>query len=397
MPVADFILSTDKRRRRFRHVAFWVVYAIYFYLQGISPDCVKGLNPAEVYQFAFTSLYCFLPACILCVYASLYVLYPLFLRTQRYLTFSISFLILFLLSTAVNYFMAALFFKVSCHCDLSSVPFMRIFSLGFLNSQNAIIAGGIALGIRLTRTWFMQRRENIVLTQQRTKARLGMIRVKLHPDYLVDSLGSIKEHLLARQPDAPAMIIQLSDLLSYWLYEGDEELVSVEKELSVIQKFMLLQKSRYNPPLPMELRIEAGINKDSYIVPMLLLPITQAIHDIAAEESGDHRFLQVVVTTSGHRLCFRLNASAPVTWSRQDTGLAETLNNVTSRLGLCEKSSYTLDVKDNGNSVTVVIEVPMHLRPSGMPEYRPAVQQPIIVDHDVPTPITPITVDHDVS
>ena len=382
MTFAGFILSPDQRHRRLRHVTFWIVYAIYFYLQGISPDCIKGLNPAEVYQFAFTSVYCFLPACMLCVYASLYVLHPLFLRTKRYLLFGFSFLILFLLRTAVNYFTATLFYKVSCHCDLSSVPFMRIFSLGFLNSQNAIIAGGIALGIKLTRTWFMQRRENIVLTQLRTKARLSMIRVKLHPDYLVDSLGSIKEHLLARQPDSPAMIIQLSDLLSYWLYEGDEELVPVEKELSVIQKFMQLERSRHNPPLSMDLRVEAA-TKDSYIVPMLLLPITQAVYEIAAEEKGDHRFLRVIVTTGSHRLRLRLIASAPIAWSRQDTALAETIQNVTSRLGLCEKGGYTLDVEDNGNSVTVLIEVPMHIHPYGVPEYRPIIQQPITADHDL--------------
>jgi len=310
-------------------------------------------------------------------------LYPLFLRTRRYLTFGFSFLILFLLSIFVNYFAATLFLKVSCHCDTASIPFMRKFALGFLNSQNAIIAGGLALGIKLTRTWFMQRRENIALTRQKTKARLDMIRVKLHPDYLVDSLGSIKEHLLARRHDSPAMIIQLSDLLSYWLYEGDEELVSVEKELSVIQKFMLLERSRHNPPLSMELRIETVI-KDSYIVPMLLLPITQAVYEIAAEEKGDHRFLQIIVTTSGHRLCFQLKASAPIAWSRQDTALAETIQNVTSRLGLCEKNSYTLDVEDNGNNVTVLIEVPMHLRPSGIPDHRPIVHQPTTVVHDLP-------------
>lgn len=383
MTFAGFILSPDKRHRRIRHAVFWTVYATYFYMQSISPDCIKGLQPSEVYQFAFHSLYSFLPACILCVYASLYVLYPLFLRTRRYLTFGFSFLILFLLSIAVNYFAAMLFLKVSCHCDLASIPFMRKFALGSLNSQNAIIVGGLALGIKLTRTWFLQRRENIALTRQKMKVRLGMIRGKLHPDYLVDSLGSIKEHLLGRQPDSPAMIIQLSDLLSYWLYEGDEELVSVEKELSVIQKFMLLERSRHDLPLSMELRVEAAL-KDSFVVPMLLLPITQAVYEIAAEEKGDHRFLQIIVTTSGHRLCFRLKASAPIAWSRQDTALAETIQDVTSRLELCEKNGYTLDVEDNGNSITVLIEVPIHLRPSGIPDHRPIVHQPTTAVHDLP-------------
>ncbi|MBS1604202.1 MAG: histidine kinase [Bacteroidetes bacterium] len=281
MTVAAFILSSDKHHRRLRHTAFWTVYGIYFYLQSISPDCVKGLQRSEVFSYAFHSLFSFLPACIGCVYASLYVLYPLFLQTRRYKTFAFSFFILFLLTIFVNYSGSVLFFAVSCHCDPASIPFMRKFALGLLNSHNAIIAGGLALGIKLTRTWFMQRRENIALTRNNAKTRLSMIRVKLHPDYLVDSLGSIKEHLLAGQPDSPAMIIQLSDLLSYWLYEGDEELVPVEKELSVIQKFMTLERSRQNPPLPMDLRVEAEI-KELYIVPMLLLPITQALYEMAS-------------------------------------------------------------------------------------------------------------------
>jgi two-component system LytT family sensor kinase len=382
MTVAGFILSSDKRHRRLRHVAFLTVYGVYFYLQSISPDCVKGLQRSEVFFNAFHSLYSFLPACIGCIYASLYILYPLFLLTRKYRTFAVSCLILFLLTVFVNYFGSTLFFAASCHCDPASIPFMRKFALGLLNSHNAIIAGGLALGIKLTRTWFMQRRENIGLTRQNTKARLSMIRVKLHPDYLVDSLGSIKEHLLARQPDSPAMIIQLSDLLSYWLYEGDEELVPVDNELSVIQKFMLLEKSRQNPPLSMELRVEAA-TKDLYIVPMLLLPITQAVYETAAGVSGDHRFLQIVVTTSGRRLCFRLNASVPASWSRQDRTWAETIQNVNSRLGLCEKESYSLDIENGGNSIVVKIDIPMHLRPSSLPDPRPVIHQPTPV-YDAP-------------
>jgi len=207
-----------------RHLAFWLAYGAYFYLQSISPDCIKELDPRDVFSFAFTSLWCFLPACILCVYVSLEVLYPFFLRKKRYIRLFLSFFPLFAVCVCINYFFSVLFLKLSCHCNIDDIIFLRKFTLGYLNSQNAIIAGALALGIRLTKNWYLQKEENLRLAGEKARASLNLEKVKIHPDFLLLSLDNIIGHIRTGSPDAADTIVDLSDKLSRWLYE-EEDLV----------------------------------------------------------------------------------------------------------------------------------------------------------------------------
>jgi len=125
----------------------------------------------------------------------------------------------------MNYFFSVLFLKLSCHCNVHDIIFMRKFSLGYMNSQNAIIAGVLALGIRLGRNWYVQKEENLVLAGKRARTSLDLEKVKIHPDFLLGSLDVIISRIKTGSPDAPEKIVDLSDKLSRWLYEGEEDLV----------------------------------------------------------------------------------------------------------------------------------------------------------------------------
>lgn len=101
---------------------------------------------------------------------------------------------------------------------------MRKFSLGYLNSQNAIIAGMLALGIRLTKNWYLFKEENLTLAAERARAGLNLEKIKIHPDFLLLSLDNIIGRIKTGSPDAADTIVDLSDRLSRWLYE-EEDLV----------------------------------------------------------------------------------------------------------------------------------------------------------------------------
>jgi len=220
----SFIFSPAKRTQVLRHLAFWLIYGIYFYMQSLSPDCIKELDPRDVFSFAFTSAWCFLPVCILCVYISLEVFYPLLLRKTRYIALFLSFLLLFAVSFCINYFFSVLFLRVSSPIPIGEISFMRKFTLGYLNSQNAVIAGALAFGIRLTKNWYLQKEENLRLAALKARTSLDLEKVKIHPDFLLRSLDNIIGDIKTGNPAAADTIVDLSDRLSRWLYE-EEDLV----------------------------------------------------------------------------------------------------------------------------------------------------------------------------
>jgi len=217
-----FIFSQEKKHRRMRHLAFWGAYISYFYLQGISPDCTKDLSSKDVFYYAFVSMYCFVPACVISVYVSLTVFYPFIHRKKRYVTAIFGYIALFCILVFLNYFTSLLFFQLSCHCNVAHMPFMRKFAESYMNSQNAIIAGVLSLGIRLAKDWYVQAQENLLLAQQTARTALNLEKMKLHPDFLLGSLENIIHRIRTGKADALDKIVDLSDKLSRWLYEEEE-------------------------------------------------------------------------------------------------------------------------------------------------------------------------------
>jgi hypothetical protein len=330
-----------------RHVIFWAVYCTYYYLQGISPDCVKELRGHDPFIYALNSVCCFVPACVLCVYVSLYVLYPR-LAGRKYGSFLLFFLLLFPVCVVINYFASSVFFAVSLPYPTGQIPFMRKFALGFLNSQNAMIAGSTALLIKLTRSWFLQRKENMELARKR-KNSLRMQKSRIHPDLLLRWLADIRRQLKEGRGDASRKILHLSDLLSCWLYEDGNRAVPLTHEVNLLQKLMLLEES--------EMEVSGDVS-NLRIYPMTLLPFLQAA-------CGD--VVAVSLSSTGRDLVFQLNQAAP---SRRYLEKEE-VNQAITRLKALYGEHYILNIPDNESDLTVSLTIRQSILSSNVHEPVP--------------------------
>ncbi|HEY1871822.1 MAG TPA: hypothetical protein VGG71_12240, partial [Chitinophagaceae bacterium] len=146
MTIQDFIFSDKPRNRIALHVAFWIVYCVFFYIQSISPRTIEGLSNPVTYKNALISLCCFLPVCIFSLYTSLYFLFPFFLEKKKYIGFVLAFLVLYAINIIADYFFSV-FFINEIHLlpnkifyfgliqwDLTN-PHRAPFPLGFANAQ----------------------------------------------------------------------------------------------------------------------------------------------------------------------------------------------------------------------------------------------------------------------
>jgi len=340
------LLLSRGRPRLVRHLLFWGLYGSYFYLQGISPDCVKGLDRSEVLYYAFTSLVCFLPACVGCVYATLYLLDPVFLKEKRYWGFIGGSMVLFGLAVGVNYFFSLLFFRLSCHCVVAEIPAIRVFALGFLNSQNALIAGGVALGAKLAAGAYYQKKENLQLMQRRCRTPIAAQKTKAQPDYLLCQLASIATQIRVGATDPPTMILQLSNLLRYWLYDGTEETILLEEECAILHQFLRLENARRCPPRAEDLWIEGNI-RNVPVAPMILLPLLQAAAHRCQEDrhGGPLIFLQLRIVLKGSTLSFRLDRAYPASGDAFFEA-SEPVRHAIERLERFYPGRHTLEIKE---------------------------------------------------
>src|SRR5580765_3832992 len=254
MVIENIIFSDKPGYRIKRHLFFWIPYCLFFFLQSIAPNHINDLLYSRAYKNAFVSLYCFLPVCMFSVYINLYFLLPFFLQKRDYVGFALGFVLLFGLAIFINQPFALLFFK-NTQVPADKINAYNTLYLALTNAQHAIVLGGFAIGIKAAKNWYIQQKENLILSKQKNRTALQLLKARIHPQFLFHSLDSLYTNIKAGSSKSPEMILNLSDQLSYILYESDEELVPLEKELIILEKLVVLDRLKNGSRRAIKLKI----------------------------------------------------------------------------------------------------------------------------------------------
>lgn len=254
-----------------RHIIFWLVYCCYFYIQSISPWSLREFVNPETYRNALISMYCFVPTAIICAYPAMYVILPLYIERKKYLSAVFALTLLFLVAIGLNYFGARLYYRES-HIRVN-YPNPE-FALGYLNAIWAMVASFVTMGIRITRKWFTQQREIEEIARQKARNELSLRKTSLHPGFLYSSLESIHQKLNRNDHMSSPMILLLSNILSYSLYESKTERVTLRSELSVVSEYISLEKMKGSGDIA--LNIDSRIDQENVLIsPMAVLSVLQ--------------------------------------------------------------------------------------------------------------------------
>jgi hypothetical protein len=298
----DFIFSNNTSHKLTRHLVFWILFSVYFWVQSIRPEEYSEFFEASPYKSAFISFCCFIPVCLLTVYLFIYILLPVFLQKKNYLSFSFAFFSWFSVAIFINYFFAGLFlnniprlFLNNIHDKTYAEPnFINKFNFGYLNTIWAITIGLIALGIKLTKNWYQQQKENLQITAEKARTELRIQKAFIQPDFLLRSLQNIAAKIDIDSDDPGIMVLKLSDLLSYSLYQNEVDLVPLEKELSGLHDFISLEEKNpdYFFTINMQVNGDAG---NKFIPPMIVLALLQkSVAMLHNEDSNLHEIIMKI-------------------------------------------------------------------------------------------------------
>jgi LytS/YehU family sensor histidine kinase len=182
-------------------------------------------------------------------------------------------------------------------------------------------------------------------------AELRLLKSQLNPHFLFNALNGLRSLIADEPAQARVAVTQLARMLRYTLAAGDEDLVSLERELELVDDYLALESLR----LADRLRIERDIAAEARTVriPAMLLQtlVENAIkHGISVLKEGG--VLRVAARVERDRLVLevtnpRLAESAP----GNSAGVG--LRNSSERLRLMygERASLRLDLSRPGLAV----------------------------------------------
>jgi hypothetical protein len=354
----DFIFSEKPRHRLLRHSIFWLGWWIYFsvcqYLYQHPPG--PG-TPRQVlvtvgsYLLLKTFLLVFVYA-IAC-YTFIYFLLPQLLKGKW-------------LKAVANFIALSTFLFIAAHFMFWDVfPFVdSLFgpykpnrfvtkywpavNIGLIDPLKVVAAAGI---IKYVKYWWLKQKESEQLEREKIKAELQLLKAQIHPNFLFNALNNIYAYSLAASPRTPELLLKLSDLLSYMLYECDEPLVPLEKEMEMMKKYMALEKTRLNDAIEMELSI-TGDMTGKMIAPFLLLPFIENAfkHRSSLTEQA---WVNIDISVDVHSFGMKLASGV----MPESTIAEDDLTNVQKRLNLLYPQKHELKISREPEMLIVLLKI----------------------------------------
>lgn len=253
------------------HILLWVgVWFFFRYFFGYNTDDAD-------YVTWFSSI--LLPLAMAITYFVNYYLIPKFLLTKQYFKFALFsfYTLIFSSYVIVLIIYAGLIFLLKM--DIGVMPpmsknFVFVLILVFL------VVGLVSFASILNQNFKAAARNKelqnkILNTQLQLKEQeLNYLKKQIHPHFLFNTLNTIYGFALKQSEQTPEIILKLSNLLDYILYQVEKPKVSLKEEVLHIKEYVELEKIRFKDNLEISLNY-TGIDEIHEIPPMLLIPFVE--------------------------------------------------------------------------------------------------------------------------
>ncbi len=199
------------------------------------------------------------------------------------------------------------------------------------------------------------RQRIIELEKQNLEHQLEYLRFQINPHFLMNTLNNIHALIDINPGKAQETIVELSKMMRYILYEGERQGVPLTKEMEFIRTYMKLMGLRYSNKVDITLNLPDEV-PDKTIPPLILISFIENAfkHGISYRRKS---FVNIEVSVHDDALFFTCTNSKADVSNNEKGGVG--LANVHRRLELLFPGRYNLDIRDDADTYTVDLKVPI--------------------------------------
>ncbi|MCW3118963.1 MAG: hypothetical protein JWM28_3045 [Chitinophagaceae bacterium] len=264
-----------------------------------------------------------------------------FLLQKRYTFFILISMAWFMVIQAFLFFIYSLILKFDV-TPLEYTYFSHSYSTIIRESLwiiiNMVLAGAICF-IRETLA-----KDDLVATLQRDNNffKLRYLRSQLNPHFLFNTLNSIYSLSLQKSDKAPEMVVRLSDIMRYLVYECNEEKISLNKEIEFIRNYIEIEKMRYKADVRFTVE---GETDGRMIEPFLFISFIENGFKHALDNSFSEPFIYINLKVTTSQIVLNVINSSNADLETQAKKIhGKGISQSKSLLELLYPHSYALDI-----------------------------------------------------
>lgn len=398
-------ISSEKRAKITRiiyHLLAWI--ALWCIVRYYSIPALTKDNLQVIWHASFVV---FLQS-ISVFYLLGYVVFPLFLYTRKIISLIISLLIIFLLVHLTNYYEFRHLVSITNGSAYNPIYISKLwdfyqarshwascfmnFDIAYTDYAWSLYYITPLLAIKVMRDIINSRTKNMQLEMERLQLEktnlnlqtqslqlqknnlnleLSFLKSQINPHFLFNTLNAIYTKTVDVDEQAADLVLKLSDLMRYSLYESSKESVVLSSEVSYIENYLDLERTRFSDKVTINYRLE-GNPAEYLIAPLLLVSFVENAFKHGTAKSKYASYVNLSIILNNNTLYFKIKNNIPQNTRLQSQTRNEKvggfgLSNTSKRLQLLYPDRHKLSVQQTESEFSVDLE--LVLDPANVVQY----------------------------
>lgn len=184
---------------------------------------------------------------------------------------------------------------------------------------------------------------------------------QINPHFLFNNLNNLYSYALSKSHKTPEIILELSTVLRYMLYNCKTKFVPIANELKHIENFTKLNELQIEERGTVYINLPKEINSKYKIAPLILIVFIENAfkHSICSQMSNIIITIEVELTDTGI-LSFMCTNSFEKESREYQTSKGIGLENVKKRLDYLYKGKYELSIQDAENIFAIGLNLDLN-------------------------------------
>lgn len=227
--------------------------------------------------------------------------------------------------------------------------------VAFNSFMDLIFMVGLIFGVEITRQKNLLKEQISQLKSEKLDQELTMLKAQINPHFLFNTLNNIYGMALKKADETPDVILQLSKIMRYNIYEAAEKSISIAKDIENIKDFIQIQKIRHRHLI---INFTEDIDHPSQeISPLILIQFVENAFKHGVSESLGEAFITIDIRLKNGILTYFIENSKEEILHTHSTKIGQ--KNIRRQLELLYPQ-HTLSVEDQSGRYIVTLTIDFH-------------------------------------
>ncbi|WP_428236431.1 sensor histidine kinase [Gracilimonas sp.] len=192
------------------------------------------------------------------------------------------------------------------------------------------------------------------LKNEHAKAELALLKSKVDPHFFFNTLNNLYGLTVGKSEKAPDVILKLSEIMRYVIYDSSDERVPLNKEVEYLEKYIELFKIRFHKKVDISFSSEIE-NENELIAPLILSIFVENAFKHGAEQLIENAFIHIYLKAENGTLNFLVKNNFKRKKDTTKSGIG--LTNLKKRLKLIYPKKHQLALQKDERLFTANLTI----------------------------------------